>query len=370
MTMRHFILASFMLIAQACSSGDTTSPPPVASPAPPPSAPPAPPPPPDFSATVAAVDASPIDNMALVIGDETGVIFTYEKGVFPTDTPIRVASASKLIVGLAIRQMVEDGLLSLGSQPQEFLSYWEPNEPGGRSDVTISSLLAFTSGFNNPPNQPGCIGQGSILLFDCAQTIHDGGIDTPPGTEFYYGPEHMQIAAAMASEARGRPFRQYVRDEFFDPLGVSADAIFPILNGDNPRFSGALTMRTDDYAFVLTALLDGTLIADLPEFLQEGTAGAMIGFRPAGIEDAGVDWRYGFGFWLECDRDPFDAACESEQIISSPGAFGFTPWVDFANGYWAIVAMEETGSANAQPAPVSVALEQGLQPLIVEALTP
>ncbi|MCP4499639.1 MAG: hypothetical protein GY822_06690 [Deltaproteobacteria bacterium] len=35
------------------------------------------------------------------------------------------------------------------------------------------------------------------------------------------------------------------------------------------------------------------------------------------------------------------------QVVSSPGAYGFTPWVDYENQYYAVLAMEsdQTGGA-------------------------
>jgi hypothetical protein len=54
-------------------------------------------------------------------------------------------------------------------------------------------------------------------------------------------------------------------------------------------------------------------------------------------------------------------------MLSSPGAFGFTPWVDRDGGYYAIIGMEidnsQTGIVN-----FSVALAQELKPLIRDAL--
>ena len=55
-------------------------------------------------------------------------------------------------------------------------------------------------------------------------------------------------------------------------------------------------------------------------------------------------------------------------MLSSPGAFGFTPWVDFGKGYWAIIAIEENTGKGFDPASVAVELEQALQPLIETAL--
>jgi hypothetical protein len=54
-------------------------------------------------------------------------------------------------------------------------------------------------------------------------------------------------------------------------------------------------------------------------------------------------------------------------VISSPGAFGFTPWLDRNVGYYAIIAME-SGDTDTGVVPFSVRLAQELKPLIAQAL--
>ena len=43
--------------------------------------------------------------------------------------------------------------------------------------------------------------------------------------------------------------------------------------------------------------------------------------------------RYGLASWLHCA-----APADGCAVVSSPGAFGFTPWVDRSAGYYAIIA--------------------------------
>ena len=54
-------------------------------------------------------------------------------------------------------------------------------------------------------------------------------------------------------------------------------------------------------------------------------------------------------------------------VVSSPGAFGFTPWVDRTGGYYAILGMEVTESDSGIVA-FAVNLAQDLKPLITQAL--
>ena len=54
-------------------------------------------------------------------------------------------------------------------------------------------------------------------------------------------------------------------------------------------------------------------------------------------------------------------------VLSSPGAFGFTPWFDRDGGYYAILGMEVTESQSGVVA-FAVNLAQELKPLIRTAL--
>jgi serine-type D-Ala-D-Ala carboxypeptidase/endopeptidase len=81
---------------------------------------------------------------------------------------------------------------------------------------------------------------------------------------------------------------------------------------------------------------------------------AVIGKSPGG------DVRYGLTAWLECDTP--ETGCAT---ISSPGAFGFTPWLDRDVGYYAILGMQV---GNNPLTHFGVSLEQELKPLIVQAV--
>lgn len=177
----------------------------------------------------------------------------------------------------------------------------------------------------------------------------------------------MQIAALMFTESQGKSINQLLREVLFTPLGVSSETRYSLL-GDNARYGGGLRSSADDYARLLTALVKGDLAANRAGYLADRTAGVRFGYRPPTIGEKNLDWHYGFGFWKECDAPVYSAACEAEQVISSTGAFGFTPWVDFKRGYWAIIAIEESTGQTPSPGNVSVTLEQALQPLIADAL--
>ena len=322
----------------------------------------------DFSAVARAVDAFEIADMAVMIGDVDGILFSHVKGGFALDASYRSASATKLVTGLTIWRLIEDGTLARDSRPQDFIDFWTDLSGDPRADVTLDQLIGFTSGFNASPGNAGCIGDRISTIEDCVREIYDDMQDSMPGQEYYYGPEHMQIAALMAQEATGEAFQSLQRRILFDLAGVSANTGYNPLQGDNPRYSGALVTTVNDYALLLQGILSGEFVTDLDGFLEDRTASAFFGFRPEALSDNMLDWHYGFGFWKECDGPSYTDECDDAPIISSPGARGWTPWIDFESGYWAIIALDEQRRAGFRPASVSVGLEQELQILIEDAL--
>lgn len=360
--MRSIVCAISVLFMASCSRGGGATPsasPPVMVPPTPPAASP------DFSVLIPDVDASPANDVAILVGDETGILFTYEKGSFSVDDQVAIASASKMMFGLLVWDLVESGDLARTDTPQTHISFWTSMAGDARSEVTLDQLMGFVSGFNEPPGNPGCIGEGSSTLSDCVRMVYDGGLDTLPGTAFYYGPEHMQVAGLMATEATGDSIGNLLNDRLVVPLGLTQTE-YPAARGDNPRFSGNMRSSAADLARILMAVLDGDLVQDQAGYLEDRTSSSVFGHKPAGVES--IDWHYGFGFWKECDEMSYTSACDVNPTISSPGAFGMTPWIDFEHGYWGIVAMEDVTIAGRPAAEVSVELEQRLQTLIEDEL--
>lgn len=320
-----------------------------------------------WAAVKAEIDNFSVANAAIIIGNDSGVRLRYEKGSFRLADPHLVASASKMMAGLTILKMVQDGQMALTDTPQRYLTYWTTDPADPRSRITLAQLLAFTSGFNQSGTPGNCIANAATTLQACAQEYYVQGITSVPGAAFGYGNGHFQIAAAMAEIAGGKAFSQLFRDKIATPLAMSSNSGINFPSAANPRVAGGGTSTGEDYARMLEGVLLNRLLnpAGVTTFQTDQTAGLPIIFRPSAAGNTG-DWHYTTGSWRECDFTPFDARCSATKVISSPGLFGWTPWIDFDNRYYAIITME--GAANVDSSPVSVALEQRLQPLIVAAL--
>ncbi len=204
-----------------------------------------------------------------------------------------------------------------------------------------------------------------MSLQNCVAQWYATGLDAPAGATYHYGPVHMQVAAAMAEIATGQPWADLFAATLANPLRL-ADTGFP---DRHPRASGSASSSALDYARFLQAQLTGELLGGtFAELASQRTTGVKLSYRPQSIASAGDDWQYGLGVWRECAEATWSDTCEARTIVSSPGAFGWYPFMDVDNGYYVVLAMRERRTLSFVPAAESVQLGQQLRPLILEAL--
>lgn len=302
-----------------------------------------------------------LDGMGLTIYDKSGrKVFEGIYGDFSADQRVNIASASKMVSGVTLMALIDEGYLSLDSTTGDVLN-WSRNE-----DISLRHLLSFTSGLR-PVHL--CLVSLSMTLSDCVERISTTFAKAEPGELFDYGGTHLHVAGAMAEEATGEAWNDLFQTFLLEPLGLPMDLKYyanPASqeNEDNPLLSGGLIISMNEYARILQLIFNkgvwqGQPLIDENLFIEQGIApfpNSEIGITPSPEPDV----RYGLTAWLECDTP--ETGCDK---ISSPGAYGFTPWVDRGHEYYAILGMEFPIRGNVG---LGIDIEQKLQPLIEEAL--
>jgi len=348
-----------LLLVAACSGGGDSDPP-------------APLPPTDRFASVdtamlAAYSAQGISGMGLSVYDRNGVkVFERMYGSFSANQRVAIASASKMVSGVVLFSLINKGYLTLDSTTEQVLGW-----SGANAAITLRQLLSFTSGLI--PNNL-CTSNATITLATCVDAIAQGALVAAPGARFDYGSTHLHVAARMAEVATGNSWNAILATELLQPLGLPTDIRYytypvQILGQINPLVAGGLRTTMNEYARVLQLVFDkgrwqGSALLPSALFDQQAIEpypNAVIGNSP--VQAIGLNFHYGLTAWLECATP--QTGCTS---VSSPGAFGFTPWVDRTANYYAILGMEltnnQTGVVN-----FAVHLEQQLKPLIANAIS-
>ena len=310
-----------------------------------------------------------VTDYAVVIGGANGVLLSQEFGNFSVTESHLIASATKWLAAMVIMDLVEQGVMALDDRPQDYLPWWTSDSADPRSEVTLEQLLSFTAGFNTGPDDPSCVTDGSITLDDCARAFYDGGLAYAPGSTFYYGPAHLQVAGRMAEVATQLDFADLALLQLTIRFGLQS-TLFLVPVGDNPRIGGGAVSSAADYGVLLQAILSGSYLSGVLEEMERDRTGppVVVGSRPAAIDNNNVDFRYALGHWRECDQPLWNNSCDSRRVSSSPGAFGWNPWIDFDNGYYGIIAMREIQVDGGSPTDATLAFALALRPYIESAL--
>ncbi|CAM4309575.1 serine hydrolase domain-containing protein [Corallococcus exiguus] len=312
--------------------------------------------------------AAGVTSMGLAIYDaQDRKVYEQMLGDFTPDTRVAIASSSKMVSGTVLFDVIRQGLLSLDSTTGQVLGW-----TGDKANITLRHLLSFTSGLE-PSN--ACTTRPGITLAECVAQIAAVPMKAPPGTRFDYGSTHLQVAGRMAEVVTGKTWNTLFTQTLATPLGLPSGVTYYTaptqqLGTTNPLVAGGLRASMNEYAKLLALVYHRGRYAGLEKGTlalfalqsREPYPSVVVGNSP--YQELGYPYRYGLTAWLECTTPA--TGCDS---ISSPGAFGFTPWLDRGAKYYAILGMQLAGSdTTGGVVAFSVDLENDLKPLIETAL--
>jgi CubicO group peptidase (beta-lactamase class C family) len=137
------------------------------------------------------------------------------------DTRIGTGSVPKMITGVAVAQLVEQGRLKFTDTLGAVLPDY-PNEDA-RRNVTIHHLLTHTSGIRDPFAAPGYVrGTRYATPGEWMALFADQPLEIRPGERMQYSNGGYAVLAAVVERVSGQPFGEYVRDHVFRPAGMAA----------------------------------------------------------------------------------------------------------------------------------------------------
>ncbi len=245
------------------------------------------------------------------VGNKNGVIVDGYTGTGSVrkDTELDIASASKFI----------------------YAAYVLEKNKGLLSEDTVSKLN-FTSGYVKghlcfPADTPA----------QCFARSNNNVKDETQVGKFYYGPGHFLALAAEDPDIQGARGAEIGRS-VSDVLGIT-------ISFNNPKLAGAGIATPAAYSAFLTKLTNGDYY--LSRQLGARAVCASVVDCPVTASQTPIpaefSWDYSFGHWVE--TDPRGGA----GAFSSPGVFGFYPWVTSSKNYWGLLAREDKNILVAAP---------------------
>jgi CubicO group peptidase (beta-lactamase class C family) len=137
-------------------------------------------------------------------------------------TRFELASVSKQFTGLAVAVLAERGLIDIDGDIRTYV----PGVPDFGQKITIRHLLTHRSGLRDWDAGLGLAGrpiesgitQDDVLAFVSRQK----SLNFPPGSQQNYSNTNYSLLAVAVEKALGKPFEQFLTDEIFAPLKMSA----------------------------------------------------------------------------------------------------------------------------------------------------
>lgn len=229
-----------------------------------------------------------------------------KKDSITPSTSFHLASVSKTITGMAILKLAEEGKLNIEDSVSKYLTGFPC------TGVTIKTLLNHRSGLPNYVHYMEKLGWDKKRIItnkDVLDFIIERHSDIqigPPDRRFSYSNTNYALLALIIEKASGQFYGDYLRQTFFDPLGMKDTYVFTPAGSAKSLPSFFYNGR--EYAFDFLDLVYGdkniySTVRDLLKwdqalhngqlFKKETLNAAYAGysFERPGINNYGLGWR-------------------------------------------------------------------------------
>jgi CubicO group peptidase (beta-lactamase class C family) len=139
------------------------------------------------------------------------------------ETKFRIGSVSKQFTAAAILRLADEGKLTLTDPLEKFF----PGFPRG-GDITVHQLLTHTSGLHSYTNKPEFLSRVAMPIapVDLIAWFRDDKPDFAPGAGFLYNNSAYFLAGEIVAKVSGKSLDAFLREAFFEPLGMKDTGIF------------------------------------------------------------------------------------------------------------------------------------------------
>jgi len=289
------------------------------------------------------------------------------------DTPIRIASVSKMFTAVVVLQLVEEGRLTL----DEPIATWLPDSVPSGGRITVRQLLQHTTGLYDYLEDRRLIGemQRDTSYEWQPQDLVDYASRFPQRAigRWDYSSTNYVVLGMLVERVTGQPLAQQVRQRIFDPLDMRHAAFLPQepipdMLAHGYSYENDLTASSMSFAFATANLAMTT--SDLERFgralfsadlLRAETREIMLGRFVSGRGQYDMpDLEYGLGVMR--NRLPIGPAATGEQrpdaanlVLGHIGGYGgFRSVLWYAQDSGVVIAI---GLNQAQTDPNDLAAE-------------
>jgi CubicO group peptidase (beta-lactamase class C family) len=159
------------------------------------------------------------DRAALTASGASGLADRARGRALTVDSPVRIASISKLAVALGVMRLVEQGRLDLDRDVSDYLGWSLRNPAFPDRPITLRLLLSHRSSLRDGIDYAIPLG---ATLRDALAAPPAFDAEHPPGAFFHYANLNFPVIASVMEKAADERFDRLIARLVLGPLGLDA----------------------------------------------------------------------------------------------------------------------------------------------------
>lgn len=230
---------------------------------------------------------------ALVVAKDGEIVYERYYGVQQKTTRVpvtektyfRCASVTKLVTGIGLMHLMEEGILAPDEDISTYLGYKAGNPRYPDKPITLRMLMSHTAGLNENSSYSY---KSSLLqdMIDVTRKAKSNFREVEPGTQYKYSNFGAGMTGSIIESVTGMDVSSYMRQEIFGPLGI--DAAYTVTQLEEPDYIPATYQKDGELYAGPSHLLKQVYVAEpSPDTHYRVTVGSLY-IRPHDLARLGI----------------------------------------------------------------------------------
>lgn len=175
------------------------------------------------------MEAYQIAGLAVAVTDREKLLWHNSYGVTSVEKPwdpvttqtlFRIASCTKITLGILVMRLVEEGKLDLDAPIARYVPWLQFRDNSTRDRITIRRLLSHSAGLPSEytPDGPRDEDRMEAVLREGLRTLEP--VAAPEDRLYYYSNWGIRLVAYAVQRIMGKPFSELDREYVLRPLGM------------------------------------------------------------------------------------------------------------------------------------------------------
>ena len=157
------------------------------------------------------------------------------------ETLFRIGSITKMLTAPALLQQVEAGRASLDDVVTDHVPGVQLQGNGSTDELTLHQLLSHQGGISDHTPLTGGTDDERLFGYSVGSLASNAYFMSPPGSFWNYSNPNYALAGLVAQEADGRLYRDLLRQDVLEPLGMDRTWFLAEDVEDDSNFAVGLT---------------------------------------------------------------------------------------------------------------------------------